>query len=1207
MQMGLKRFNVVWLVLMAVGGNVHTTPLEAKTWRSRNPGVPAAITMKILESSPTRTKIRLTVPGFNQEEMKIGGQLVSKVSIPGVSSTDKKGFPALPRFSKNIQLPWHGQVRYRILQESNDVYQVGTVAPSKGPIMRDVLPQNVPYEFSAFYDNGGVFPQQVIELGKPFILRNARGVTINFFPIRYDRVLGQLTVARELVLELLVSQPKDRKTTILKQGNRVNPEFVKIYANTFKNFNQLRTSMKAINPEHIVAENRSMLVIAHPDFLEGIQPFISWKRQIGMDVRLVSTADTGATHEEIKAYIQTDFDERQVAYVHLVGDAEFVAFYKGKSGNALGNEADPMYGLLAGDDGYPDLFVSRFSVKTIEELETVVYKSINYEKHPDIRGDWYHKGIGMASNEGNPTDFERAELLRTALEAWDYSEIDKLYDPGVRPQDVNNAINAGRGFINYLGHGSKTSWGTSGFNNGYIDALENGNKLPFIVSVACVNGEFGAGADAFAEKWIKAGTKDNPKGAIAIFAASTNQSWVPPTVGQKEIVNLLVTEQANTIGGLFINGSVAVLEDNSSTADQTYETWHIFGDASLQVRTRYPTPIQVEVPATLFLGFKAVRFSVGEPNVNVGLVQDGILLGSGISDQNGDLQVDFKEPLQKPGVATLTFNGFNKIPAIFQVPIAPPVQVAFDPQSITIKASAQGTAIKISIKDAIGNPAANVLVWGEQFNYKSDVVYTNELGVAILEVQTANGPTVQIKAKREADDYFLLDKAFPITGGEEFSGLLGLFTEVKLEGAFAVGFNGSVSYSLLESGMIMYLLSNNEIIDSSSSEINYTPMQTGEYSVILAKPGFNIRRQAFQAILALGNVNINVLSTADQPLANVSVLLMDVSSRKTTGTTSAEGLLFEDLPVGDYQVSLTKFGYVFDTRVVRVNYGSNDLQLKMPDAETKRLFGFIKRNDIPARGSVRIYKDGEGKPFRSVDTLDNGFYEAYLPIYTYRVVYSSKMAKRQVITLVLSEEKHIDANLEPSSGILVLQRANDTSQIFQESIANEKIEVVSQNFADTDPGSWPDYSGIVVSLGKANVALGIEDQLIQFVQQGGKVFAEGGEVLYNHRSQEPFREKVLLAKEFKSEKVAEIIIPEGSPIGSEKTIQMPANWGASDTFIPMDNAISLGFSATHEGETVIASNGANLFISLDVSQIPNEAGERDNLIRGLVDYWLKGK
>ena len=71
-----------------------------------------------------------------------------------------------------------------------------------------------------------------------------------------------------------------------------------------------------------------------------------------------------------------------------------------------------------------------------------------------------------------------------------YDEIDQIYDPTATDQMVSDAVNDGRSVINYIGHGSKTSWVSSRFNTGDIENLENGRMLPYIWSVACVNGDF---------------------------------------------------------------------------------------------------------------------------------------------------------------------------------------------------------------------------------------------------------------------------------------------------------------------------------------------------------------------------------------------------------------------------------------------------------------------------------------------------------------------------------------------------------------------------------------------------------------------------------------------------------------------------------------------------------------------------------------------
>ncbi len=621
----------------------------------------------IEKSDAQSTIVKFSVTGLNSDPVTIDDQEYIHLSIPELSLTDEKGYPEVPRFSRNILVPSGGVPELTILSVSESALELGTISPSKGSIMRDVNPADVPYTFSSFYSGVDTYPTEVAHIGQPFIMRNVKGVTLEIFPVRYNRLTGIASVVKEMVVEIRTPIQKGASSSFFDNSKSVDDGFLSVYGNRFSNFAAAIDS-KDINPTHFIKDQGRVLVVSHESFVEALAPWISWKRQKGLIVKVVTLAETGSTAQSIKAYVQNEFDKNGISYVVLVGDAEFVPFFPGTAGNASKNEADPMYGLVAGNDNYPDLFVSRMSVKTVADVENIITRSINYEMRPELDGDWYAKATGIASAEGDPTDYARAEELRVMLEKWHYTLVDKVYDPGAKPEQLSQALNSGRSFVNYIGHGSKTSWGTTGFSNSDIDQLQNGNKLPFIVSVACVNGDFGAGSDAFAERWLKAGSAASPKGALAVYASSTNQSWVPPTVGQKEIVNILTKKQATTVGGLFFNGVVAVLEDNSSTAAQTFQTWHIFGDATIQVRTEKPKPIRADVPEAISVGQGDLAIKVYEKDIALGIVQNNKLIGRGLADGAGNIKITWLDSAVT-GEAMLTFSGFDKVPFVKNVKV----------------------------------------------------------------------------------------------------------------------------------------------------------------------------------------------------------------------------------------------------------------------------------------------------------------------------------------------------------------------------------------------------------------------------------------------------------------------------------------------------------------------------------------------------------
>ncbi|GBD87110.1 Gingipain R1 precursor [bacterium BMS3Abin03] len=271
-----------------------------------------------------------------------------------------------------------------------------------------------------------------------------------------------------------------------------------------------------------------------------------------------------------------------LTFVILVGESNQIPTLYGQYEGAA---SDPCYTKLAGSDAYPDAFISRISPSSSDNLDYVLTKLIKYEKYPDTGPEavWYLKGTGVASDQGDPPDYERAEWLRDMLmQDMHFTLVDQIYDPGAGSSEVTNALNDGRSILNYIGHGSGTSWGTTGFNVSKIHQLSNGYKNPFIIDVACVNGDFELG-ECMEEAWVRAGDTLNPKGAIAAFGASTNASWVPPCDMQNYAIFLLANRQIQTVGGACFNGIIHAMDLwGGSTGEglKLMEQYNIMGDCT---------------------------------------------------------------------------------------------------------------------------------------------------------------------------------------------------------------------------------------------------------------------------------------------------------------------------------------------------------------------------------------------------------------------------------------------------------------------------------------------------------------------------------------------------------------------------------------------------------------------------------------------------
>ena len=346
--------------------------------------------------------------------------------------------------------------------------------------------------------------------------------------------------------------------------------------------------------------------------------------------------------------------------------------------NAGGGGSDASFALLEGNDPYPEVFVGRFSASSISHVQTQVERSIYYER--DIEGgSWLHKGSGIASNQGpgddGEMDHQHSSIIRDKLLDYTYTFVDEIYDPSGNDQQGINAINDGRGIINYTGHGSTTSWGNgASLDNNQINNLTNDDMLPHVISVGCVNGAF-ENTTCFGETWLRAtnNSTGNPTGAVAFYASTVNQYWDEPMRAQDHAMDLLVgynysndqpLNKKYSIGGLWYNGSCNMMDVYGNSGIDMFLTWIIFGDVSLDVRSDIPSPILISHQGTLYSDELAYEVLTDVPDALASLSHNGVFLGSGYTDEYGDVVIVLENLPESDTNITLTVTGYNRITKI---------------------------------------------------------------------------------------------------------------------------------------------------------------------------------------------------------------------------------------------------------------------------------------------------------------------------------------------------------------------------------------------------------------------------------------------------------------------------------------------------------------------------------------------------------------
>ena len=718
-------------------------------------------------------QLKFELDDFSIAEVEADGGVWSKIVFGGNVTTNKKGFAELPFIYAGIHLKPKDSVLAEVgYSEYEDIQLTSPLLPSKGVILRNQNPDEIPYVEDSKSIADEWYPNIVAESSKPFILRDVRGTNIYVFPFQYNAKRKILRVYKKVEVRVLKGRGVP-VNPLIGAGGRILPEMENIYSTLLINY------QRPADQRNIPLKDFGKLLILYPaQYKQAVTPYVEWKRMKGFAVLEKEVVKGTNVKSIIKQAYENDKD---ILYVQLFGDWEDIKSDLGPSQAPM----DPMLGCVKGDDNYADIIVGRFSASTPEQVQVQVNKTIAYERDADPNDTWYKHAAGIASSEGGSqgddreTDEQHMRVIRDdKLLKNTYGKVEEGYATlNVNSRNVSDWLNAGVGFINYTGHGSKTSWATSNFKNSDIVQLNNGKKLPFIVSVACINGEFhSSGGDSFAEAWLK---KENG-GAVAAWMSTINQPWAPPMRGQDYFSDLLIggynyeqnpgngTSTQNgrsTFGSLTMNAASLMYAESSTGPDlDTIKTWTVFGDASLQVRSDTPRKLTISNDILLMgTTYETVVSDSSGPvqNVIVSLYQNNKNF-IGMTDEEGRVEI----PNQlEVGNAYITISGFNTQTISKTVQVIPPngPYIVLKHQMVEDSNNSQADAgetfyLTIDLENVGSGISKNLRVKLESESNLVDAILDSEEQVAQINAlqKVTLKKAFRLKLKKSIDDQSLI-------------------------------------------------------------------------------------------------------------------------------------------------------------------------------------------------------------------------------------------------------------------------------------------------------------------------------------------------------------------------------------------------------------------------------------------------------------------
>jgi hypothetical protein len=393
--------------------------------------------------------------------------------------------------------------------------------------------------------------------------------------------------AREEVESRVVANGSSYSLVVIpqSQGARV------LYATTLAAANA-PVSLAANRPSTINARSNAadFVIISHARFIDALAPLVAQRKAQGLETLVVDVEDVfdeygyGAkSPDAIRNFlssVQTRW-RKAPRFAMLVGDASFdPRNYEGYGDVDLvpTRFLPTVYMKAASDDwlvdfdndGIPNLYLGRLSVRTEAEAQAIVDKIVGYMPPASRRV------LVVVDQDDSTFSFAGASVgVKASIPSTYAVETFGIGWPVDRTA-LFNALNRNPSIVNYIGHGSIEGWSnTAALMSEDAPLLANSGSTPFFVMMTCLNALF---ADVSSTSLGEALMRIPNGGAIAVWASTGMTDPPPQTAANHELYRILAANPTITIGELVAKAKAGTTDHDVRT------TWMLLGDPTLKLQ-----------------------------------------------------------------------------------------------------------------------------------------------------------------------------------------------------------------------------------------------------------------------------------------------------------------------------------------------------------------------------------------------------------------------------------------------------------------------------------------------------------------------------------------------------------------------------------------------------------------------------------------------
>lgn len=620
------------------------------------------------------------------------------------------GEATLPYKTVSLLLPQNTEAQSISVEYSDFVELEGTYNLLPQQAARP-LSSTEPFVFEKnedFYRSENVYPETTFSKANTQYLNGCSFAFAQFTPVRYVPATGKVSYAKSATVTIEVTASKSDRSSKLW----LTPEV------------QARVERLAQNPEAVQeykARGRSisgyeLLVITPEQWVSHFDEYVAFYEARGLRTHVTSLEyilanfDGRDNAEKMRTYITQEYENEGIMMVLLGGDSGIVpwrSLYCYVSDEYVDNlpadmyfvcldgtwddDNDGLWGEIGEDDLLPELGVGRMPFNNETQFNNMMHKTLEYQSNPVLGefndvilgaehlGDGYYGSTDLNRLIGGSSDYD----YTTVGIPVDYN-FTKVYETSSKPWSgkwFKDEINATGGqYVHHVGHANTdyvAGWYVNTTDDNTFAQLDGvHHNYNFFHSHGCICGDFTH--TCMLERMVNISTG---------FVATTGNSrygWYQPWGDgmaahlHREFVDAYYNDRLPYIGTAFVEMKIMTAPYVSTPwGEDGAMRWNLYdinilGDVAVCPWLDEPFRPEVSYASALPVGTTTTPITItkrgeAQSNFRCSIFHNGELLAFGMTDENGNANIDFADALDVADTLQLIITGPNALPQTINI------------------------------------------------------------------------------------------------------------------------------------------------------------------------------------------------------------------------------------------------------------------------------------------------------------------------------------------------------------------------------------------------------------------------------------------------------------------------------------------------------------------------------------------------------------